>query len=509
MRRAARPLLVALAMMSACGKEKTTALDIELQVTGAIDQVRIDSVALGGSTVRLDDEQVLFPASPGKMLKTGDVLTIWFADSADRKTVGVVGMGLLCGHDATASATTTPVATLTKGQTAHVTLALANDGTTCAGDGGAGGSGGAAGTGGSTGAAGISGVAGASGTGGSIGGASGAAGTGGGAGTGGTAGTTGAAGRGGATGAAGNAGTTGTAGRGGTTGTGGAGGRGGTTGTAGSGGAAGSGGTTGAGGAAGRGGTTGAAGSGGAAGRGGTSGSGGTGASCATTPLDAMALAGTPSQTNVITCGYPLNGAAVQYSNTGADYIALASPLALANGANCGRCVELVYTAGTAVTRTTVTVVGSCDAAQCPNQNAATFALGFTAFQALTPNIQSQIPMPGTTLKYSFVPCPATPNQPILANVRYTNGVASSVLFVQQRYGISGVTVEDATTAQSFPLSRGNDGYWFPPSGAAIGGSPRFHLTDVNSAMIVTPVVPLNNNPFWPTSTQFPLCPTP
>ena len=503
---AARPLLVALVLIGACGKEKTTALDIELQVSGAIDQVRIDSVALGGRAVPLDDEQKLFPTSPQRTLKTGDVLTIWFADSADGKTVGVVAMGLLCGRDATASATTMPAATtLAKGQTAHVTLALANDGTTCPGDGGAGGSGGAAGAGGSGGAAGTSGAAGA---GGSIGGA-GDAGTGGVAGTGATAGTTGAAGRGGTTGAAGSAGTGGAAGRGGTTGTagtGGAAGRGGTTGTAGTGGAAGRGGTTGTGGAGGRGGTTG---TGGAAGRGGSTGTGGTGANCATTPLDAMAQAGTPSQVNLITCGYPLNGTVVQYSNTGSDYIALASPLALANGANCGRCVELVYMMGTAVTRTTVTVVGSCDAAQCPNQNAVSFAVSLPAFQALTPNIQSQLPMPGTTLKYSFVPCPATPNQPILANVRYTNGAASSVLFVQQRYGITAATLEDATTAQSFPLSRGNDGYWFPPSGATLGGSPRFHLTDVNNAMVVTPVVPLNNNPFWPTGTQFLLCPTP
>src|SRR5436190_15568024 len=196
-------LLVALALAGACGKDdKTTALDIKLTVSGNIDQVRIEQVVVGDTTVPLDSERT-FPATPGRLLKSTDDLTIWFADAEGGKTVTVTAVGRLCGKDATAPANT-PATTLIKGQSVPTTLSLSSLGTTCA-DGGAGGgsgAGGAAGTGGATGSAGNGGTTGA-------GGAAGAAGT-----SGGTGGSTA-----GAAGAAGTTGTTGTAGRGGTTGT--------------------------------------------------------------------------------------------------------------------------------------------------------------------------------------------------------------------------------------------------------------------------------------------------
>jgi hypothetical protein len=522
-------VLLALAMTPSCGKDRTTALDLRLDVTGAIDQVRIDAVTLDGRPVSLTGEPTLFPSTP-RTLETSDVLTIWFADTADMKTVTVTATGRLCGKDATAQVTTAQH-TLLKGQSVEATLALANDGTSCAtGDGGAGrgGAGGVAGaggtggtgTGGSAGTGGVAGTGGTSGTSGSS-GAGGASGIGGVAGTGmaGTGGVAGSIGGGGRGGSTATPGTGGAAGRGGTTGTGGAG-RGGTTGsggTAGSGpGSAGRGGTTGSGGTAGsgpgtagRGGSSGTAGTGGAAGRGGTTGTGGIPGGCADAPADAKAQAAGLAQSPT-TCGYPLNGTSVQYTNTGPDNFALAGPVAFANGANCGRCVELVYTVGTSVNRVTTTIVGACDAAQCPDQNSASFGIGPAAFQLLTPNIQSQIPTPGTTLTYSFVPCPATANQPILADIKVANGVATSVLFVQQRYGIKSVTLEDASTAQTYPMARSNDAYWYPPSGTLLSASPRFHLTDVNNAMVTSPILPLANVvPFAPTNVQFPVCPTP
>ena len=45
--RSIRPLLIALALIGSCAKDKTTALDIELvSVTGGIDQIRIEEVTL-------------------------------------------------------------------------------------------------------------------------------------------------------------------------------------------------------------------------------------------------------------------------------------------------------------------------------------------------------------------------------------------------------------------------------------------------------------------------------
>jgi len=168
------PLLLALALGGACGKDKTTALDIELaNLMGMVDQIRIEAVTLDGAPVSLTDEQKLFPGSM-RPLKNGDVLTIWFADSSDRQTAAVTATGLLCGKDAT-EPTMTASKILAKGQTVRTTLELTSTATVCNGGGGRGGMGGAAGSAGSGGAAGGAGGS-AGGAGGSAGGAGGSAG---------------------------------------------------------------------------------------------------------------------------------------------------------------------------------------------------------------------------------------------------------------------------------------------------------------------------------------------
>jgi len=489
-------LLVALAAIGSCAKDKTTALDIKLEITGALDQIRVDSVSLDGSPVSLTGEMTtLFPAPP-RILKTGDVLTVWFADSEDTKMVVVTATGRLCGRDASMQATT-PAHALAKGQTVPTTLTLANNGTVCTST-GTGGAGGGAGTGGTAGAggtgAGTAGTGGAAGTGGSAGGsvgtggsASGAAGTMGSGGTGG-----GAAGRGGTTG---SAGTSGAAGRGGTTGsagTGGAAGRGGTTGSAGTGGAAGRGGTTGTGGAAGRGGTT---------------GSGGTGMPCATAPIPGVAQS-IQSFSQTAGCGYTGGFQTVDFVAAPNDYFAYGSGVVFGNSANCGRCVELVRNS-TPAKRVTVTLVGSCTDPVCAaNPNQARFQVSASAYQLLAPMNETSLPLAGEMLTYSFVPCLVNSNEQILANIKISGGAAAAVLFVQQRYGIAAVTVENVTTAQQYPMARSNDAYWYPPTGMTLPPSARFRLTDVNNAMVTSAVLTTANTPaFASANTQFPMCP--
>jgi hypothetical protein len=231
-----------------CGRDSGTALDVRLVLTGSIDQIEVRSLVAGGTVVNLTDERTRFPEAP-RMLVTGDVLRIWFPDSAGGKVVTISAAGLRCGEAVTDAATTAP-RMLATSQTTSVDLTLAvtrsagcdggvdgpsgSGGSTggqtgTAGRGGAGGTTGAGGTSGASGMAGASGMTGAGGT---------TGGTGGVVGTGGTAGT-------GGTGVAGAGGTAGTAGRGGTGGAGaaagtagGMGGRGGTggSGTAGTGG---------------------------------------------------------------------------------------------------------------------------------------------------------------------------------------------------------------------------------------------------------------------------------
>jgi hypothetical protein len=158
----------------------------------------------------------------------------------------------------------------------------------------------------------------------------------------------------------------------------------------------------------------------------------------------------------------------------------------------------------------TVTVVGLCDTAQCPDQNnAPSFGVGVTAFQVLTPNVQSQLPPSGTTLTYSFVPCPVPPNTPpILGNVRTNNGAPAAILFVQQRYGIASGSVTDTTTNVTSQLARGNDNYWSTPNGVLGGSTVTFQLLDVNDGLITIPNFSVLNPPaFNSTGKQFPLCP--
>ena len=312
-------------------------------------------------------------------------------------------------------------------------------------------------------------------------------------------------------GAAGRGGTTGSAG------TGGAAGRGGTTGSAGAGGAAGRGGTTGSagtGGAAGRGGTTGSAGTGGAtggaAGRGGiggTTGSGGTGTPCATAPIPGAAQP-IQSFSQTAGCGYTGGFQAVDFVAAPNDFFAYGSGVVFGNTANCGRCVELVRNS-TPAKRVTVTLVGSCTDPVCAaNPNQARFQVSAIAYQLLAPMNETSLPLAGEMLTYSFVPCLVDSNQQILANIKISGGAAAAVLFVQQRYGIAAVTVENVTTAQQYPMARSNDAYWYPPAGMTLPPSARFRLTDVNNAMVTSAVLTTANTPaFASAGTQFPMCP--
>ena len=451
-----RLLIVALAVLGACGKEKTTALDLQLTVTGAIDQVRIDAVTLGGAAVVLGNDETLFPASP-RTLKSGDVLTLWFADSADMQAVTVAATGRLCGKDATAQVMTAP-RTLSKGATVTATLALTSSGTACTTDGGAGiggGAGGASGTGGGAGSAGSAGAAGVSGTGGSTGGGS--------AGTGGA-------------------------------------------------------GVAGSGGGAGRGGAGGIAGTGGAAGRGGTTGSAGTGGAraCSTSPVAALAQPLGTAFTTPTTCGYPsFPPAGVQHIWTGNDVFALVSAAVYGNGANCGRCVQLIRGTSPQPRQAIVTIVGSCNDPVCvalPND--VRFQLSLAAHGMLAQPVETSLPLAGETLTYSFVACPV-PNAPdgqperMRANFMIAGGGHTAVLFVGQRYGIQSVTATVGANP-NMALMRGNDNYWRLPNDQLFGNGLVFSLTDVNLATVSTSIN-LQNFPdgqiFGPTTAQFPTCP--
>jgi hypothetical protein len=510
-------LVLVVALAAACAKDKTTALDVKVTVTGTgdLDQLNIDAIQVGTKNLDLTGEQTKFPAMARK-LRNNDVVTIWFADSADMQSVVVTATGLLCGKTATAPASTQPT-TLAKGQTVQTTLTLVSNGTVCENDGGSGGAGGASGA--SGGAAGTSG--------GGAGGNAGSAGTGAG-GMGGTAGVAGAAGGGGRGGTTGTAGTGGAAGRGGTTGTagtGGAAGRGGTTGTAGTGGAAGRGGTTGTagtGGAAGRGGTTGTAGTGGAAGRGGTTGTGGAGATCGTTPIAATAQPGfTQTGMAMTTCGYPIAGAgAVQYIQPqGSDAWAVANSAVLSipgiGNANCGRCVRIDrMMSGVPPRSVVVTLVGVCPDPVCQADSTPHFAIGPSTYTMLATQNEPSLPAGANeTLTYSFVPCQVSANQTILANFKISGGAVPSVLFVQHRYGIASATVEDPTVGQPVPLFRGNDGYWARSDGNSLPSGtivPTFRLTDVNNSLVMfNNLPPTNTPPFASTGQQFPLLCTP
>ena len=187
-------VLPALALAS-CARETATALDLELTFSGGvIDQVEIQAVTLDGVTVGLQNESTLFP-TPARVLRNGEVLTLWFAATEAGKEAMVTAVGRRCGQVVTPVVTTAP-RRLVKDASVEAELAFQVTATpTCGGAGGAGG--GAGGRGGGAGAAGQGGAAGATGSG----GAAGTAGSGGGAG-----GVAGAAGRGGAGGVAGQGG---------------------------------------------------------------------------------------------------------------------------------------------------------------------------------------------------------------------------------------------------------------------------------------------------------------
>ena len=468
-----RWVVVALALASACAKDKTTALEVKLTVTGDLDQVSIDAIQLGTKTLDLTGEQTLFPMPARKLMAT-ETVTIWFADSADMQPVVVTATGLLCGKVATPPVMT-PMKMLAKGQTVQTTLRLVSDLTGCNDGGG--------GAGGTTGA----------------GGAGGAAGQGGTTGTGGMAGGAGAAGTTGSGGIAGTAGAAGSAGRGGTTG------------------------TAGTGGAAGRGGTTGTAGTGGAAGRGGTTGSGGAGATCGTTPRAATAQIGSLMPGATVTyCGYPIgSGGVVQYilpqgSDAWAQGNGVALNMAGIGNANCGRCVQITRTkSGTSPPPIVVTLVGSCPDQACQADPNPHFEIGQSTYLMLATANEPSLPANASeTLTYSFVPCPVSANQTILANFKIPAGAPpTSVLFLQHRYGIASVTMDDPNTGQPLTLFRSNDSYWTRsdgnplPTGTAV---PTFHLTDVNGSLLNLTNLPPGNTPmFTATGQQFPLLCTP
>ena len=152
---------------------------------GSIDQVEVRSVLVDGTALDLTGEQKLFPATP-RMLATGEVLTIRFADSAGGKVVTIERRGPPVWAGRHRAATTLP-RTLATGQTTR-SISPSRSTRTAGCDGGI------------DGPAGSGGIGGRGGGGGSAGGQSGAAGTGGGGGAGGiggVGGTTGAGGIGG------------------------------------------------------------------------------------------------------------------------------------------------------------------------------------------------------------------------------------------------------------------------------------------------------------------------
>ena len=133
-----------------------------------------------------------------------------------------------------------------------------------------------------------------------------------------------------------------------------------------------------------------------------------------------------------------------------------------------------------------------------------------SAYQLLAPMNETSLPLPGEMLTYSFVPCLVNANEQILANIKISGGAAAAVLFVQQRYGIAAVTVENVTTAQQYPMSRSNDAYWYPPAGMTLPPSARFRLTDVNNAMVTSAV--LDHRQYAGVRVgrhSFPTCPSP
>src|SRR5688572_7648621 len=96
---AALPVLA----VASCARDKATALDVELALTGgSVDQIEIQGVTLDGTPVVLQDEQTRFP-NPARTLRDGEVLTLWFADTAVGKSVAVTAVGRRCDQVVTAA----------------------------------------------------------------------------------------------------------------------------------------------------------------------------------------------------------------------------------------------------------------------------------------------------------------------------------------------------------------------------------------------------------------------
>jgi len=494
--------LVALAALASCGRDKVTALDLQMNPTGSVDQIEITSIVVGGTELPLGSQERSF-GMPPRLLTRSDVVTLWFLDSDDGKTVTVTVQGYRC-MSALAGTVTTPPKTLSKGSTviASVDITAPVVPTCPTGTGGRGGGGGGAAGGGGSGTGGAAG-SGSSGSGGSAGTGGSSAGAGGGAGTGGSAGVTGTGGRGGSAGGGAGGSSGGAAG---------AGGRGGAAGTGGAAGAGGRGGTTGgaggAAGAAGRGGTGGTAGSGGAAGagaRGGTSGgaggsggAAGAGGAAACTPavprmVQAGRIAATPN--GPFSCGYPdltVGSWHVATTIAGGYLYGTINNTDYANGPQCGRCIELTrtFSNGQPTRTTTFTVVGECGPNdQCgPNTGRNQFMLGPTAFNQLGNAAEIVLGMDPSTemLTARDIPCPFMQGQSIYGTVHYTAGVADGVLFTGNRYPIS--AVQAVRAGGNVTLVRDSSNIWRPGVGMTFPsmGTWSFLITDINGRTVTT-----------------------
>jgi hypothetical protein len=439
-------VLPALAFAS-CARETATALDLEVMFSGgSVDQVEIQGVTLDGATIGLQNESTLFP-TPARDLRNGEVLTLWFADTAAGKDAVVTAVGRRCGQVVTAPVTT-PARRLVKDSSVAAELLFqVTTAPSCGGGGGAGG-GGRGGSGG------------------------GAGGAGGGA---------GAAGAAGAAGSGGNAG-----------------------GAAGSGGAAGA---AGAGGAAGRGGASGQGGAAGAAGRGGQGGAAGASIGCATPATSITASPSLPVFNS--TCGYnTVASGGYQHVWTGVEgnyYVLVPTPSLIADNA-CGRCAQFTLGVGTNVTSVTATVVGDCGA-QCGNS----VMLSPAAYSALSPSNPPILPPSGQLLTWRYVECPvpvAFDGQPerIRATIRTGTDVtiANGVRFVGQRYGI--VSVRGTINGTVVDLTRGTDNVWATPPNYFLGpGQATLMLSDTNNRLVSATVSITLNEQI--TNAQFPVCP--
>src|SRR5581483_551945 len=113
-----------------------------LQVGVHVTQVRLVSVMVDGKDVSLPDAERVFPAVEGRDLRSGDVLTLRFADADAGKSVRVSANGLVGGVPST-EVVTTEAKVLQARSIVTVLLPLGN------GDAGAPGIGGGPGTGGS------------------------------------------------------------------------------------------------------------------------------------------------------------------------------------------------------------------------------------------------------------------------------------------------------------------------------------------------------------------------